>query len=215
MDVSVLTLPKADLWRAWQIVSGGYSAFEVNVTTDAAVFDGGGGAKPRKGLHQRRCRSFDLRGQRVRDLEVLHRLQQGQRLLPGEHDGARARAPDGPRPRRQLVDRVLRRVLELQMGSHDGCTVCPRPAGARRPCFSGARASTAARATPRTTSRSSPGICRIGRTTFRTRRRWSSRTVAQVSSVDNRGQIARNTDSDTFRFTIGSSEAGDARDRSH
>ena len=44
MDVSVLTLPKADLWRAWQIVSGAYSAFEVNVTTDAAVYDGGGGA---------------------------------------------------------------------------------------------------------------------------------------------------------------------------
>ena len=39
MDVSVLTLPKADLWRAWQIVSGAYSAFEVNVTTDAAVYD--------------------------------------------------------------------------------------------------------------------------------------------------------------------------------
>ena len=39
MDVSALTLAKAELWRAWQIVSGAYSAFEVNVTTDAAVYN--------------------------------------------------------------------------------------------------------------------------------------------------------------------------------
>jgi hypothetical protein len=39
MDVSVLTLAKAELWRAWQIVSGAYSAFDVNVTTDAAVYE--------------------------------------------------------------------------------------------------------------------------------------------------------------------------------
>ena len=39
MDVAALTLAKAELWRAWQIVSGAYSAFEVNVTTDAAVYE--------------------------------------------------------------------------------------------------------------------------------------------------------------------------------
>jgi hypothetical protein len=39
MDVAALTLAKAELWRAWQIVAGTYSAFDVNVTTDATVYN--------------------------------------------------------------------------------------------------------------------------------------------------------------------------------
>jgi MYXO-CTERM domain-containing protein len=39
MDIAALTLAKDQLWRAWQLVSAAFSAFEVNVTTDAAVFE--------------------------------------------------------------------------------------------------------------------------------------------------------------------------------
>ena len=44
MDVAPLTLAKDQLWRAWQVVAASFSAFEVNVTTDATVFDA---AEPR------------------------------------------------------------------------------------------------------------------------------------------------------------------------
>jgi hypothetical protein len=39
VDVAPLPLDKAQLWRAWQIVAASFSAFEVNVTTDAAVYE--------------------------------------------------------------------------------------------------------------------------------------------------------------------------------
>jgi hypothetical protein len=39
MDVAPLPLAKAQLWRAWQIVAAAFSAFDVNVTTDAAVYE--------------------------------------------------------------------------------------------------------------------------------------------------------------------------------
>ena len=38
MDVAPLPLEKAQLWRAWQIVAASFSAFDVNVTTDAALY---------------------------------------------------------------------------------------------------------------------------------------------------------------------------------
>ena len=44
MDIAPLTLAKDQLWRAWQVVSASFSAFEVNVTTDATVFEA---AEPR------------------------------------------------------------------------------------------------------------------------------------------------------------------------
>jgi|GEM_PF-2807300 len=39
LDFSVLSLAPAELWLAWQGVASAYSAFEVNVTTDSAVYD--------------------------------------------------------------------------------------------------------------------------------------------------------------------------------
>jgi hypothetical protein len=39
VDFSVLSLAPAELWLAWQGVASAYSAFEVNVTTDSAVYD--------------------------------------------------------------------------------------------------------------------------------------------------------------------------------
>jgi hypothetical protein len=39
VDFSVLSLARAELWLAWQGVASAYSAFEVNVTTDSAVYD--------------------------------------------------------------------------------------------------------------------------------------------------------------------------------
>ena len=42
MDMGVLTLEKGELWKAWQTVASSYSAFDVNVTTDKAVYDAAG-----------------------------------------------------------------------------------------------------------------------------------------------------------------------------
>ena len=39
MDIAPLPLAKDQLWRAWQVVAASFSPFEVNVTTDAAVFE--------------------------------------------------------------------------------------------------------------------------------------------------------------------------------
>ena len=39
MDVAPLPLAKAQLWRGWQIVAAAFSAFDVNVTTDVAVYN--------------------------------------------------------------------------------------------------------------------------------------------------------------------------------
>ena len=179
MDVSVLTLAKADLWRAWQIVSGAYSAFEVNVTTDAAVYE----AAEARNRGKACISNEDGRSTCVVNAFGTSRCctvyNKGSGYYQGNDDGARARAPDGPRPRRQLVDRVLRRVLGFKWVPMMGNMHAQDQLGRAGACFSGARASTAARTTRRTISRSSPGICRIGRTTFRTRRRWSSRAAGR------------------------------------
>jgi hypothetical protein len=42
MDMGVLTLEKGEIWKAWQTVASSYSAFNVNVTTDKAVYDAAG-----------------------------------------------------------------------------------------------------------------------------------------------------------------------------
>jgi hypothetical protein len=42
MDMGVLTLDKGELWKAWQTVASSYSAFDVNVTTDKGVYDAAG-----------------------------------------------------------------------------------------------------------------------------------------------------------------------------
>ena len=51
MDMAVLTLDKAELWKAWQTVASAYSAFDVNVTTDKAVYDAAGVTNSGKGCY--------------------------------------------------------------------------------------------------------------------------------------------------------------------
>jgi len=51
MDMAALTLDKAELWKAWQTVASAYSAFDVNVTTDKAVYDATGVTNSGKGCY--------------------------------------------------------------------------------------------------------------------------------------------------------------------
>jgi hypothetical protein len=51
MDMGVLTLDKGELWKAWQTVASSYSAFDVNVTTDPAVYAAAGVTNSGKGCY--------------------------------------------------------------------------------------------------------------------------------------------------------------------
>jgi hypothetical protein len=51
MDMAVLTLDQVELWKAWQTVASAYSAFDVNVTTDKAVYDAAGVTNSGKGCY--------------------------------------------------------------------------------------------------------------------------------------------------------------------
>ena len=51
MDMGVLTLAKAELWTAWQTVASSYSAWDVNVTTDPAVYSAAGVANSGKACY--------------------------------------------------------------------------------------------------------------------------------------------------------------------
>ena len=95
-------------------------------------------------------------------------------------------------------------------------TARPRPAGARRRCFSGARASTAARTNTQDDLAIITKNLPYREDDIPDAKALVIASGGQVSSVDNRGQIARNTDSDTFTFAIGSG-GGRATlvDRSH
>ena len=210
MDVAALTLAKAELWRAWQIVSGAYSAFEVNVTTDAAVYEAAEARNRGKACisnedgrstcavnafgTSRCCDVYNKGSGAYQGLTTSHEL--------GHLMGLAAR-------RRRLGGRVLRRVLRLQVGSRHGKHARPRTAGARRRCFSGARASTPAPPQRRTISRSSPGTSPTGKTTFRTPRRWSSRAAGRCrpSTIAGRSRATPTA----IRSPSRSAAAGDAR----
>ena len=150
MDMAVLTLDKAELWKAWQTVASAYSAFDVNVTTDKAVYDAAGVTNSGKGVTTTRPAARAAGSTRSAHACCNH-LQQGQRILRGDHQRARARPPDGPEPRRRRTRRRLfRRLSRLQMVPIMGSNIPKTDWGDKR-SFNGARANTRAPRKSRTT----------------------------------------------------------------
>lgn len=204
MDVSLLTLPKADLWRAWQIVSGAYSAFEVNVTTDAAVFDAADARNRGKACisdedgrstcvvnafgTSRCCTVYNKGSGYYQGNTTAHELGH---LMGLDHDGSSSTEYFGGFSSFKWVPMMgdsvpktswgVQALFQWSKGEYSGANnteddlaIITRNLPYREDDVPDAKALVIANG-------------------------------GQVSSVDNRGQIARNTDSDTFRFSIGSS----------
>ena len=204
MDVAALTLAKAELWRAWQIVSGAYSAFEVNVTTDAAVYEAAEARNRGKACisnedgrstcavnafgTSRCCNVYNKGSGAYQGLTTSHELGH---LMGLQHDGGGSGG--------EYFEGLSAFRWVPVMGN-----MTPKSSWARRRCFSGARAST-----PAPPKREDDLAIITRNLPYREDDIPDAKALVvanggQVSSVDNRGQIARNTDSDTFTFAIGS-----------
>ena len=203
MDVSVLTLPKADLWRAWQIVSGAYSAFEVNVTTDAAVYDATDARNRGKACisdedgrstcvvnafgTSRCCTVYNKGSGYYQGNTTAHELGH---LMGLDHDGSSSTEYFGGFSSFKWVPMMGDSVPKTSWGAQ---ALFQWSKGE----YSGA-------------NNTEDDLAIITKNLpYREDDIPDSKALViasggQVSSVDNRGQIARNTDSDTFRFTIGS-----------
>ena len=204
MDVSVLTLPKADLWRAWQIVSGAYSAFEVNVTTDAAVYTAAEARNRGKACisdedgrstcvvnafgTSRCCTVYNKGSGYYQGNTTAHELGH---LMGLDHDGSSSTEYFGGFSSFRWVPMMGDSTPKTSWGAQ---ALFQWSKGE----YSGA-------------NNTEDDLAIITRNLpYREDDVPDSKALViasggQVSSVDNRGQIARNTDSDTFRFTIGSS----------
>ena len=203
MDMGVLTLDKAEIWKAWQTVAGAYSAFNVNVTTEKAVYDAAGVTNSGKGCYNnatgrsscslnafgttRCCTIYNKGNGYYQGATSAHELGH---LMGLSHDGGE---PGGE----------YFSGYPAFNGARSWGATFPRPIGAIRRSFSGAKANTRAPRRSRTISRSSPRTCPPVPTTSRAARSLAIQT-GDVSSDINRGQIASNTDTDTFTFRIGS-----------
>jgi hypothetical protein len=202
MDVSVLTLPKADLWRAWQIVSGAYSAFEVNVTTDAAVYEAAEARNRGKACisdedgrstcvvnafgTSRCCTVFNKGSGYYQGNTTAHELGH---LMGLDHDGTSSD---------EYFDGFSSSKWVPMMGD---CT--PKTSWGAQALFQWSKGEYSG------ANNTEDDLAIITKNLpYREDDIPSSKALVvgnagQVSSVDNRGQIARNTDSDTFTFSIG------------
>ena len=204
MDVAALTLAKAELWRAWQIVAGAYSAFEVNVTTDAAVYE----AAEARNRGKACISNEDGRSTCAVNAFGTSRCCDVYNKGSGDYQGL-------------TTSHELGHLMGLQ---HDG-------GGSGGEYFEGLSAFRWVPVMGNMTPKSSWGVQALfqwskGEYTSATETEDDLAIITrnlpyreddipdakalvvanggQVSSVDNRGQIARNTDSDAFSFSIGS-----------
>ena len=204
MDVAALTLAKAELWRAWQIVSGAYSAFEVNVTTDAAVYgaaearnrgkacisneDGRSTCSVNAFGTSRCCDLYNKGNGTYQGLTTSHELGH---LMGLQHDGGGSGGEyfegfsafkwvpimGNSTPKNSWGAQAL---FQWSKGEYTGATEDQDDLAI--------------------ITRNLP----YREDDIPNAKALVVESGGQVSSVDNRGQIARNTDSDTFTFAIGS-----------
>ena len=204
MDVAALTLAKAELWRAWQIVSGAYSAFEVNVTTDAAVYEAAEARNRGKACisnedgrstcavnafgTSRCCDVYNKGSGMYQGLTTSHELGH---LMGLQHDGGGSGG--------EYFEGLSAFRWVPVMGN-----MTPKNSWGAQALFQWSKGEY----TSATTTQDDLAII-TRNLPYREDDIPDAKALVvasggQVSSVDNRGQIARNTDSDTFTFAIGS-----------
>jgi hypothetical protein len=203
MDVAALTLAKAELWRAWQIVSGAYSAFEVNVTTDAAVYEAAEARNRGKACisnedgrstcavnafgTSRCCTVYNKGSGTYQGLTTSHELGH---LMGLGHDG-------GGSGGEYFEGFSAFRWVPIMGNS------TPKNSWAAQALFQWSKGEYTS------ATQTQDDLAIITRNLpYREDDIPDAKALVvasggQVSSVDNRGQIARNTDSDTFTFAIG------------
>ena len=204
MDVAALTLAKAELWRAWQIVSGAYSAFEVNVTTDAAVYEAAEARNRGKACisnedgrstcsvnafgTSRCCDVYNKGTGMYQGLTTSHELGH---LMGLQHDGGGSGG--------EYFEGLSAFRWVPVMGN-----MTPKNSWGAQALFQWSKGEY----TSATETQDDLAII-TKNLPYREDDIPDAKALVvasggQVSSVDNRGQIARNTDSDTFTFAIGS-----------
>jgi hypothetical protein len=202
MDVAPLPLAAAQLWRGWQIVAAAFSAFDVNVTTDAAVYDatpmrdrGKACSRPEPGRSScglnafgtaRCCNIFNKRNGYGQGATTTHELGH---LMGLRHDGTTGGSAYYP-----------------GLASFRWCPIMgannPKTSWGGQALFQWSKGEYA------NANNKQDDLEVISRNLpFRaddipTSRPLMVKNGSQVAAADTFGQIARNTDSDTFTFAV-------------
>ncbi len=203
VDVAPLPLDKAQLWRAWQIVAASFSAFEVNVTTDAAVYEatpmrdrGKACSRPESGRSScglnafgttRCCNIYNKGNGYHQGATTTHELGH---LLGLRHDGTTGGS--------QYFSGLPSFRWCPIMGANN-----PKASWGTRALFQWSKGEYAS------ANNKQDDLMIISRNLpFRaddipTSQPLIVKNGSGVSAADNFGQIAHNTDSDTFTFAVG------------
>jgi MYXO-CTERM domain-containing protein len=203
VDVAPLPLAKAQLWRAWQIVAASFSAFEVNVTTDAAVYEatpmrdrGKACSRPQTGRSScglnafgttRCCNIFNKGNGYHQGATFTHELGH---LMGLRHDGATGGVE------------YFRGLNNFRWCPIMGAST-PKTAWAGQALFQWSKGEYA------NANNKQDDLMIISRNLpFRTDDIPTSRALiiddgSRISASENFGQIASNTDSDRFTFAVG------------
>jgi hypothetical protein len=204
LELSVLSLPAAELWETWQIVAAAFSAFDINVTTDEDVYaatdvrdSGKACMHDEEGRSEcvvnafgttRCCDIFNKGEGHYQGLSTTHELGH---LMGLQHDGTQSE--------------------EYHQGfsTYRWCPIMgqstPKQSWGNQVLFQWSKGEYASASTTEDDlaifSRKAP----YRPDDIPTTKALAIRTGAVVSSDDNRGQIATNTDTDTFTFEVGPS----------
>lgn len=204
LELSVLSLPDAELWEAWQIVAAAFSAFDINVTTDEDVYEATDVRNSGKAcMHDeegrsecvvnafgttRCCDIFNKGEGQYQGLSTTHELGH---LMGLQHDGTQSE--------------------EYHQGfsTYRWCPIMgqstPKQSWGNQVLFQWSKGEYASAST------TEDDLAIFSRkATYRpddipTTKPLAVRTGSVVSSDDNRGQIATSTDTDTFTFEVGPS----------
>ena len=208
MDFSVLSLAPAELYLAWQGVSSAYSAFEVNVTTDVAVYNattarnrGKACIKDEDGRSTCYVNSFgtaqccDIYNKGNGNYQGLTLAHEFGHMMGLDHDGSAST---------EYFNGFSAYKWVPLMGD---CT--PEASWGAQALYQWSKGEYTG------ANNKEDDLSIITKNLpFRADDIADSTALiingSQVSSVDNRGQIANNTDTDTFTFAIGSG-AGHAK----
>jgi MYXO-CTERM domain-containing protein len=202
LELSVLSLPPAELWEAWQIVAAAFSAFDINVTTDEDVYEatemrnsGKACMHDEEGRSEcvvnafgtsRCCDIFNKGDGHYQGLSTSHELGH---LMGLNHDGTQG-------------DEYF-----VGFSTHRWCPIMgqstPKESWGNQLLFQWSKGEYSS------ANNTEDDLAIISRKApyrpddIPTTKPLAVRSGSVVSSDDNRGQIASNTDTDTFTFEVG------------